>query len=177
MTEKPPAMARSLRGRATAVVVALLALAAAADSVRAAKLEAVFVVLGPQGAIARAVIADARGCPAITIDGTPQAMNVRASPDAAFPVLVCELPIASGTKSATIENSELPRAKAELRSIAAFGDTGCRLKAAKRSAGRASDIDADEDRGKFQDCNVPSAWPFAQVVASIAAAKPDLIIH
>src|SRR5262249_13264228 len=29
----------------------------------------------------------------------------------------------------------------------------------------------------FQDCNNPALWPFAQLAASVAAAKPDLVIH
>ena len=58
-----------------------------AGHAQSVKLEAAYVVLGPQGAVARAVIADATRCPAIVIDGSEQAMNVRALPDAAFPVL------------------------------------------------------------------------------------------
>src|SRR5262249_39174359 len=114
--------------------------------------------LGPQGAVARAVIADATRCPPIAVDGGEQAMNVRARPDAAFPVLVCELPLAAGTKSARIagsENLSLPVLKPTLTSVAAFGDTGCRLKAAKREAKAEAD---DEERGKFQDCNIPARW-------------------
>ena len=45
------------------------------------KLEAAYVVLGPQGAVARAVLSNTTQCPAITIDGARQAMNVRALPD------------------------------------------------------------------------------------------------
>ena len=150
------------------------ALTPVAGHAQSVKLEAAYVVLGPQGAVARAVIADATRCPAILIDGSEQAMNVRALPDAAFPVLVCELPLAAGTKSASIENLPLPVLKPTLTSIAAFGDTGCRLKAGKRSA----KADADqEEQGKFQDCNIPARWPFASLAASVAAAKPDLVIH
>ena len=138
-------------------------------------LEAAYVVLGAQGALARAVLANTTQCPAITIDGAQQAMTVRALPDTFFPVLVCELPLPSGAASASIENSPLPLPRPTLKSIAAFGDTGCRLKAKKGSA-KAKDQD-DEDAGKFQDCNVPSLWPFAQLAASVAAAKPDLVIH
>jgi hypothetical protein len=54
------------------------------------KLEAAYVVLGPQGPVARAVLAQASSCPDITIDGAQQPMSVRALPDATFPVLVCE---------------------------------------------------------------------------------------
>src|SRR5215468_61773 len=154
--------------RAFVMACALTPVAGHAQSV---KLEAAYVVLGPQGAVARAVIADATRCPAIAVDGSEQAMNVRALPDAAFPALVCELPLAAGTKSASIENLPLPVLKPTLTSIAAFGDTGCRLKAGKRSA----KADADqEEQGKFQDCNIPARWPFASLAASVAAAKPDL---
>ena len=34
-----------------------------------------------------------------------------------------------------------------------------------------------EYAGKYQDCNIPSRWPFAQLAGSVAAARPDLIIH
>jgi Calcineurin-like phosphoesterase. len=63
-----------------------------------------------------------------------------------------------------------------LKSIAAFGDTGCRLKSAKTAA-KEGDADDDAARGKFQDCNNPTLWPFAQVAQSVADAKPDLVIH
>jgi Calcineurin-like phosphoesterase len=142
----------------------------------AQRLEAAYVVLGPQGALARAIVAEATRCPQISIDGSEQAMNVRALPDATFPVLVCELPLTRSIKSARITGSgsvELPVLKPALTSIAVFGDTGCRLKAAGQSAG----ADPDDDRGRFQDCNIPARWPFSQLAASVAAAKPDLVIH
>ena len=63
-----------------------------------------------------------------------------------------------------------------MKSIAAFGDTGCRLKSAKTAAKEGDTDDADA-RGKFQDCNNPTLWPFAQVAQSVADAKPDLVIH
>src|SRR5262249_35081389 len=70
--------------------------------------------------------------------------------------------VTAGAKSAHIagvENVPLPVVKPALTSIAAFGDTGCRLKAANRPAAP----DDDEDLGKFQDCNVPARWPFARL--------------
>ena len=153
-----------------ALAFALVPQGAAAQS---SKLEAVYVVLGAQGAVARAVLSDTTQCPAIVIDGARQAMSVRALPDtgpnAFFPVLVCELPLPAGAAAASIENSPLPVPKPALKSVAAFGDTGCRLKAKKGSV-KAKDQD-DEDRGKFQNCNVPSLWPFAQLAASVAAAR------
>ena len=63
-----------------------------------------------------------------------------------------------------------------MKSIAAFGDTGCRLKSAKTAA-KEDDINGADARGKFQDCNDPALWPFAQVAQSVADAKPDLVIH
>jgi hypothetical protein len=154
-----------------------LALTAAAGDARAATLEAAYVVLGPQGAVARAVLKDATACPAISIDGTARPMTVRALPDtganARFPVLVCEAVVPSGTRAAIVEGTSLPVPKASLKAIAGFGDTGCRLK----SKALANDEDDDEDRGKFQDCDKPSKWPFAQLAQGVAAAKPDLVIH
>jgi hypothetical protein len=172
-------MARSFAVRRQAVLALLLAAVLTPQVVAAQSptLESTYVVLGPQGAVARAVVAGATGCPAITIDGVQQPMNVRAPPEPTFPVLVCEMQIPANARSASIENSPLPLPRAELKSIAAFGDTGCRLKAKGQGKGKAVDPDDAEYRGKFQDCNVPSAWPFAQVAASIAAAKPDLVIH
>src|SRR3954452_21177526 len=165
---------------AAAATAAALALAAgwaprAADA-QPSKLEAAYVVLGPQGPVARAVLAQASSCPDITIDGAQQPMSVRALHDATFPVLVCERTIPAGAASASLENSLLPLPRPGLKSIAAFGDTGCRLKSAKTAAKEGDTDDADA-RGKFQDCNNPALWPFAQVAQSVAEAKPDLIIH
>jgi hypothetical protein len=159
---------------ACALALACVHIPAAAG---AQKLEAAYVVLGPQGALARAIVAEATQCPQISIDGSARTMNVRAPPNAAFPVLVCEFPLAPSVKSARITdigNVELPVLKPALTSIAVFGDTGCRLKAAPRPA--AADPN-DDDHGRFQDCNIPARWPFAQLAASVAAAKPDLVIH
>jgi len=140
------------------------------------RLEAAYVVLGPQGAVARAMLAQANECPAISIDGAQQPMSVRALPDAAFPVLVCERMIPAGASSASLENSPLPIPRPALKAIAAFGDTGCHLKSAK-TAGKEGDTDDADARGKFQDCNNSTLWPFAQVAQSVADAKPDLVIH
>ncbi len=143
---------------------------------QAPKLESAYVVLGPQGAVARAVLSGASVCPAITIDGAPQPMTVRAPPDTRFPVLVCEKQIPAAASQASLENSPLPLPKSSLGAIAAFGDTGCRLKSWTVYPG-SNDPDDEEYRGRFQDCNIPAKWPFAQLAARVAAAKPDLVIH
>jgi hypothetical protein len=161
-----------IRSLAVAFICAFVLTPCLTDA-QTAKLEGVYVVLGAQGTVARAIVADAAQCPAITIDGAPRPMKVRAAPDAAFPVLVCELLVPTGAASASIAGTPLPLPKAQLNAIVAFGDTGCRLKS-KRDT---EDPDDDDARGKYQACNDPVAWPFAQVAANVAAAKPDLVIH
>jgi Calcineurin-like phosphoesterase len=161
------------RRLAAAGLLPTLLLAPLSVSAQAPKLES---AIGPQGAVARAILAGASTCPAITIDGAQQPMTVRAQPDALFPVLVCEKQVPADTTSASLENSPLPLPKRSLGTIAAFGDTGCRLKS-REVSDKGNDPDDAEYRGKFQDCNIPAKWPFAQLAASVAAAKPDLIIH
>ena len=116
------------------------------------KLEAAYVVLGGEGAVARAILSDTAECPAIIIGTASSPMRVRAKPDsgdnAAFPVLVCEASIPSGATSAAIEGRALPLPKPSLNAIAALGDTGCRLKAAR--AREQSDHDY-HPAGRFQD--------------------------
>src|SRR5882724_8379991 len=98
---------------ALAVALALTATTPLAAKDKAAKLEAAYVVMGAQGAVARAVYRHATDCPSMTLNGTAQAMNIRALPEttgrkgkkekkAAFPVLVCELPIPAGTTNAQL---------------------------------------------------------------------------
>jgi hypothetical protein len=136
------------------------------------------VVLGGQGAVARAVYKGTTDCPSITIDGTAQPMKVRMLPEsgskAAFPVLVCELPIPADTKSAVLGGRNLPLPPATLSAVAFIGDTGCRLKAGKETDPK--DKDYEED-GKFQDCDKKSKWPFSTLAASVAKRKPQILIH
>src|SRR6476660_2699383 len=129
-------------------------------------LEAAYVVLGPQGPVARAVLAQASSCPDITIDGAQQPMSVRALPDATFPVLVCERILPAGATSASLENSPLPLPRPALKSIAAFGDTGCRLKSAKTAAREGDINDGADPRGNSRTATIPRSghlprWPKA----------------
>jgi hypothetical protein len=142
------------------------------------KLEFAYVVMGAQGAVARAVYKDTTTCPSLALTSpsgkSTQPMSVRALPDASdkkapFPVLVCELLIPSGTTEAKIDKSKLPLPPGTLAAVAVIGDTGCRLKA---------DKDADhDDEGKFQDCDSKSAWPFSTLARSVAKRKPQLLVH
>lgn len=164
--------------RFAAASIALALIAPAQGTAKSAKLEAAYVVLGAQGAVARAVYKDAKNCPSITLNGAAQPMNVRLAPQtgkkAAFPVLVCELAIPSGTTSAVLDKQKLPLPPAMLASVAVIGDTGCRLKAAKETNPR--DKDYEED-GKFQDCDSKSQWPFSTLAASVAKKKPQVLVH
>jgi len=134
-------------------------------------LEASYIVLGEQGMVARTILTHAAQCPIIDLDGNSQQMNVRASPRGIdFPDLVCELFIPAGTNIAVISGQALPLAHLALRSIAVLGDTGCRLKGTNAT-------DSDDDYGKVQECNVGTQWPFSMLAKSVAAVRPDLVIH
>ncbi|MGZ9086891.1 MAG: hypothetical protein ACXW3R_15460 [Rhodoplanes sp.] len=168
-------MAR-VRPDAAALAGAVLALAVLAPSPAAAqsgKIETAYVVLGEDGAIARAILSNTSECPTIDVGGVAERMSVRAGADAAFQVLVCEAPIPPGTSSAAIGGRRLPVPQATLGPIAAFGDTGCRLKAADKEK---SDHD-HSGAGRFQDCDKGSKWPFSRLSATAAARKPGLVIH
>jgi hypothetical protein len=91
-------------------------------------------------------------------------MAVRAPPDAAFPVLVCEAAVPAGAAAAAVEGTALPLPRAAAHRVVVFGDTGCRLKAV---AGYL----------EFQACNDPAQWPFRPVSEAAAASQPDLVVH
>jgi hypothetical protein len=164
-------------GRLAAAALCLALVAPAAAAAKSVKLEAAYVLLGPQGPVARAVYKDAAECPSLSLDGTTQQMSVRMRPQtgkkAVFPVLVCELAIPAGTRSAVLGKQALPLPPATPASVAVIGDTGCRLKAGKP---KPRDKDHDEG-GKFQDCDKTSAWPFSVLAASVAKQKPQVLIH
>src|SRR5258707_11627243 len=81
---------------------AIVALPPVPGRAQSGKLEAAYVVLGGAGPIARAILSDAATCPAIAIGDGMQPMRIRARPDSAFPVLVCEAAIPAGTAAAAI---------------------------------------------------------------------------
>ncbi|MEO6340314.1 MAG: metallophosphoesterase [Caulobacteraceae bacterium] len=160
---------------ATALVFAAvfdLGLGTPARAGEAAPAVSTFVVLGPQGAIAR-VITAAPNCPSLTVDGRRLDMTIRAQPQtipvrpprqataaakpASFPVLTCETVVPKGVRMARIGGISLPLPPARIRKIAVIGDTGCRT--------------------PIQACNAADRFPFARIAASIAAWKPDLVLH
>ncbi len=163
---------------ALALSGALVALLASVPDAAAqsGKLEYAYVVLGGHGAIARTILSGTMECPTINLGGAAERMNVRAPADDAFPVLVCETLMPPGTTSATIDGGLLPLPPLRFATIATFGDTGCRLKAGGDS-GKSRRHHDHPEAGKFQDCNSASKWPFARLSATVAAKRPDLVIH
>ncbi|MGH2616475.1 MAG: metallophosphoesterase family protein [Thermomicrobiales bacterium] len=118
---------------------------------------------GPDGRlIARVIVSGA--CPPLLIDGLKATMAPRTAPSDAFPVVACEATVPFGIDEAAIAGQPLPIPDAPYARIAVIGDTGCRL-------------DAWEGGSAYQACNDPTAWPFSQVAASVAAWRPDLVIH
>jgi hypothetical protein len=178
-SQRRGAAAQPFRVTMVGIACALAVLAPAPAAAQSAKVEAAYVVIGGEGAVARAVLTDAVQCPAISIGNASQPMSIRAKPDTGnnpvFPVLVCEAAVASGATSAAIEGQALPLPKPSLHAIAVFGDTGCRLKASKKAIKR-NEHD-DQEAGKFQDCDQQSKWPFSRLSATVAARHPDLVVH
>jgi hypothetical protein len=174
---------------AASLALALLAAPHAALA-KSAKFETAYVILGPQGPVARAVYKNGAVCPSIVVDGAAQPMSVRALPEsgisAVFPVLVCEFLVPSSATTAVLEGHSLPLPAAALASVAVLGDTGCRLKADKKKNAKNNDDEDDDDddtagnkapAGKFQDCDKASQWPFSKLAGAIAARKPQVVVH
>ena len=142
------------------VVVLALVLLSFCSTARSEGVLAAFTVLGPDGAVARAVV-DGAACPALVVDGRRVAMTVRAAADGRFP-LICDALLPAGAASARLGDAALPVPKASIARIALFGDSGCRV---------------DARSGEFQPCLDENAWPFARTSATAAAEHPDLVIH
>ena len=116
---------------------------------------------GPEGQLQARIIVEG-ACPVLTLDGIDVVMDARGDPSPAFPVVACEATVPFGANVASISGQSLPLPKGPVERIAVIGDAGCRLNSWEK---------------KYQDCNNPSAWPFAQVAASVASWQPDLIVH
>ena len=144
---------RALWGACALIWGALASTAAAAQNSRLVA----YVVMGQQGAVARAVVEGNANCPKIEIGPDQPSMDVRARPSSGFPVTVCEKLIPPGTKSASILGTPLPVPKNSLTSIVVFGDTGC--------------------RPKLQENCSANKWPFRGLSDNAAKSHPDLVIH
>ncbi len=167
--------------RLTGVALVSLLLAACTDfsplapDVRA---DSVYTVQAQgQSAVVRA-LTRASVCPAIAWDGgAALPMQQRAAAavaplraggaqsdgkEAVFNVLTCEAAWPAGVLRARVAGVEVPAPRQEIRRIVIIADTGCRMKGSENA---------------FQACNDAEKWPFAQVAASAAAKKPDLVLH
>jgi hypothetical protein len=116
---------------------------------------------GPDGRLIARVVVDG-SCPALAVDGFDLSMSRRAPASDAFPVVTCEATVPFGTESASLLDQDLPLPEGPIRRIAVIGDTGCRV---------------NDWEKKYQACNDPEAWPFAQVAQAVADWDPDLIVH
>lgn len=155
-------MARRRSWRAAALLGFMLAAAAPTCLAAEAPLHA-WVQLGAGGgAQARAIVAAARDCPALEVDGETRPMRLRAPAQAGGPFGVgsCEAELPRGAARLRVGSLELPAPKPMPRRIAVIGDTGCRIK-----------------KDYVQDCDDPQAWPFPALARAVAAAQPDLVVH
>jgi predicted phosphodiesterase len=120
-----------------------------------------WIQYGPRGAEIRAAT-QAVACPKAQVDGKDLALTLRAAPDAAYPIRLCQagLPSNPAPKNISVFGQALPLPKDNPRTIVIVGDTGCRMKGTT-----------------MQACNDPLEWPFKQMAQAIAQKKPDLIIH
>lgn len=148
---------------------AIAAPAPPADSVIAAYTLAAPVGATPSGLVARAVVPNGIDCPVLVTTHARGAekrtrMRERKAPlttGNAFAALrSCSANIPAGASRAVVGSRTIPASlPKQARSIAVFGDTGCRLKGTT-----------------VQDCNDPAAWPLARVAQSISREEPDLIV-
>ena len=127
----------------------------------AASLPPAWLEFGPEGRLIARAIVDGE-CPSLLINDMDVDMTRRAPASDAFPVIACEATVPFGTSRASILNQDLPLPTGPIRRIAVIGDTGCRV---------------NDWEKKYQACNDPEAWPFAQVAETVAAWDPDLVVH
>lgn len=148
------------------------------QSMRASAIEALFTVKAVDDRSVVRVVTRNTLCPDIVwADGQRERMRVRAdaalvplrgdsvqsdSKPAHFDVLTCEVEWRQSATGATVENRVVPAPHQQINRIVLIADTGCRMKASENA---------------FQACLDATRWPFAQVAASAALMKPDLVIH
>jgi hypothetical protein len=138
-------------------IVLLLALGSvAARAGEAAR----WVQYAADGAAEARLATDAPQCPALTIDGRAVPMTERAPPDGDFALRLCAAVLPAGARTVATPGGRLPVPATTPGTIVVVGDTGCRVLGPS-----------------IQDCNDPSAWPFAAVARRAAGLQPDLVIH
>jgi Calcineurin-like phosphoesterase len=138
-----------------------LALVLQASSVGAADLPGAWTELEADGRLSiRIPVAPGGACPGVTADGAALPTAIRAEPGPDFPLRLCAARAEAGARDLAVDGLPAPGIGPSLNRILLIGDTGCRLK------GRVA-----------QGCNVPAAWPFAELARRAALRRPDLVIH
>jgi len=99
-------------------------------------------------------------CPPVTFDGGTAPMEQRAGTSPGFDDVVCDTAIPPNVSNIRVENVRLPAPASNPRTVVVFGDTGCRMK--------------DEEQ---QNCGDIADWPFPKIAQTIAAVRPDLLVH
>src|ERR1700681_998698 len=108
---------------------------------------------------ARAVVSDA-ACPAVVADGRTVRMTHRAAKIPGFDDVVCDAAIDTKARRLRVGERELPAPARDPQTVVVLGDTGCRIGVVTA-----------------QSCDDPAAWPFPHIARSIAAVRPDLVVH
>src|SRR5438105_4203396 len=159
-------------------VLGTLCACAAIEPTAERNITAAWVVVGTgDRAIARANTL-ASECPLIAIDGSVTRMTLRVaagtvalrptsssasdSKASIFDTRTCEFPLSQLVHSVSIGSHSLPVPVSNPKRIAILGDTGCRMKKSDEA---------------FQACNDSASWRFPSIAATIAARKPDLVLH
>ena len=127
----------------------------------ATSLPPAWLEFGPDGRLIARVIVESE-FPPLVVDGLELTMTRRTPASDSFPLGACESTVPFGAGTASIISQKLPLPAGPITRIAVIGDTGCRVNAWEK---------------KYQACNDPEAWPFAQVAQSVADWGPDLIVH
>ena len=181
MTYRTVLLAQIPGARAVFVVLVCAVLGACASHMAgpdASQLVATYVVVGEDGqSIGRAIV-NGPQCPTLVADGVPLRMTTRVSPEtiavrptlsdpalskpSSFPLLVCELPLATTVHEATVLGQQLALFKALPQRIVVVGDTGCRIKSTDTIV---------------QDCSSDQTWPFRKLADRAASEAPDVVIH
>ena len=125
----------------------------------------VWVQYAPDSMLSARTIIPGGDCPSLLVDGKARVMTRRGEPTSAFAVTVCEALFPVTARSALLSGVPLPLPKANPERIVVLGDTGCRIKRGHNG------------QTLVQNCHDPHAWPFPEIARTVAALKPDVVVH
>ena len=161
----------------------------------------VYVLYGPKGPIARAVVDADDACPELVHAGDTLPVKIRGVGDnvmpSAFLVRVCDGPLPRVSSGATFGGKPLPSTTDNPERFLLMGDTGLRIKPSNNGDCASNytgdklygvhtecsdpiDYDVEKVYGHFQGVDEPMevAWPLKEgVVAKAAAEGADLLLH